>query len=87
MKIGIKFCGGCNPRYERGEFVKGIKEEFDEGYDFELAEEHKHYDFLLVVGGCTNCCANYENINASEIFKVKRVNDYEKVINQIKMIK
>ena len=24
MKVGIKYCGGCNPRYDRGEFVSKL---------------------------------------------------------------
>ena len=59
MLIGVKFCGGCNPRYNRGKSFETIKEHLEEMAEFEIAEEGKEYDYLLVIGGCTNCCASY----------------------------
>ncbi len=59
MKCGIKFCGGCNPRYERGEACRHIQKECDE-IDFAHVNEEDTYDHLLVIGGCPACCASYE---------------------------
>lgn len=56
---GVKFCGGCNPRYERGRALEAIKKHFEGKVEFVIAEENAEYDFLLVIGGCTNCCASY----------------------------
>lgn len=28
MKIGIKYCGGCNPRYDRSHEVDKLKKRF-----------------------------------------------------------
>lgn len=55
MKCGIKFCGGCNPRYQRGDAYRKIASEMT-GIDFEYAEEDVAYDTLLVIGGCSACC-------------------------------
>ncbi|MEG1931171.1 MAG: hypothetical protein RR131_08535 [Anaerovorax sp.] len=60
MTCGVKFCGGCNPRYDRGKAFHTIKEHFGERVEFLVAEENVNYDFLLVIGGCTNCCASFE---------------------------
>ena len=27
MLVGVKFCGGCNPRYDRGKALEAIKNE------------------------------------------------------------
>lgn len=59
MLCGVKFCGGCNPRFERGEVLKKLKEHFAGRVDFMYAEEEAVYDILLIIGGCTNCCASY----------------------------
>lgn len=59
MLGGVKFCGGCNPRYDRGKALTALKEYFHEKVDLVNAEEGVEYDFLLVIGGCTNCCASY----------------------------
>ncbi|MDD2483774.1 MAG: hypothetical protein PHQ50_01920 [Eubacteriales bacterium] len=59
MICGVKFCGGCNPRYERGEALEKIRSHFKDKIEFHYAEENVPYDCLLVIGGCTNCCASH----------------------------
>lgn len=59
MKCGVKFCGGCNPHYDRGAALKTLEERLPY-IDFEIAEEDDVYDYLLVIGGCTACCASYQ---------------------------
>lgn len=58
LSCGVKFCGGCNPRFARGEAYQRIKEALTDKIDFVYAEEGGQYDILLVVCGCTNCCAS-----------------------------
>lgn len=68
MLCGVKFCGGCNPRYDRGEAYERIKLYFaDESKNragaslrFDYAKEDVPYDVLLVIGGCPACCASYD---------------------------
>ncbi len=55
MKCGVKFCGGCNPHYQRGDAFRRIQADMPE-IEFEYAEEGTDYDHLLVIGGCTACC-------------------------------
>ena len=59
MKYGVRFCGGCNPRYERGEALKTIRKHFEGRVELEIAQEGVPYDGILSIGGCTNCCADY----------------------------
>ena len=59
MLCGVKFCGGCNPRFERGKALEELKKHFAGRIDFVYAQEGIIYDILLVIGGCTNCCASY----------------------------
>lgn len=62
MKIGIKYCGGCNPRYNRGEEVNKIIEKYPE-IDFEPAKEGAYYDCILIVSGCRSACAGHHTLN------------------------
>ncbi len=64
MLVGVKFCGGCNPRYDRGKAYEAIKKELAGTAELVIAEEGGEYDFLLVIGGCTNCCASYSQYHA-----------------------
>lgn len=84
MKIGVKYCGGCNPRYERKKFIDKVKEAVGEKHTFEAVKEENVYDFLLVAGGCTSCCADFRNISVKYgVFCIKREEDYENVLDVI----
>ena len=69
MRIGVKYCGGCNSVYNRGRQVQLLKERFPE-HTFEAgaAAEGKEYDIWLVVCGCLRACASTEGLRA-----VKRI--------------
>ncbi|MGN0733649.1 MAG: hypothetical protein ACI4LC_05690 [Emergencia sp.] len=69
MRIGVRFCGGCNPRYDRGAFYKEVAES-NSCHSFSIAEEGEKYDKLLVIGGCPACCAAYEQYDFDEVRKV-----------------
>ncbi len=85
LKCGIRFCGGCNPRYDRGRALATLEEKFKGEVDFVIAEENVLYDLLLVIGGCTNCCASYEQFKTKEgVIKMWEEAHIEKVANVIK---
>ena len=65
MKCGVRFCGGCNPRYDRVRALERIKNERPD-VQFTIAEEGIEYDHLLVIGGCTNCCASHCQFSSRE---------------------
>ena len=69
MTIGVKFCGGCNPRYNRKEYLELIKKH-NSDKEFEIADEDNKYDFLLVIGGCPSCCASYNQYDFDNLVKV-----------------
>ena len=74
QKVGIRYCGGCNSRYDRGAFVKRITAKHPD-LEFEIAKEGCMYDWLLVVGGCSSCCASYEQFDAGKIIKITEDTD------------
>lgn len=85
MICGVRFCGGCNPRYERGVAFESIKQNLQGEVEFLYAEEGVPYDVLLVIGGCTNCCASYDQFIAKRgVIKIWHLEDLEKVIKILK---
>ena len=87
MKCGVKFCGGCNPKYERGEAYNYLKNYFRGQIDFAYAEEGVLYDALLVIGGCTNCCASFSQYKSKrECIKMWDKNHIESVVNDLQKI-
>ena len=55
--IGVKFCGGCNPNYDRGALYRMILEAYPD-HSFETVDENKKYELLLVICGCDRACAD-----------------------------
>ena len=56
-QIGVRYCGGCNPRYDRVALVKRIGGFFPEA-EFVTAQAGVKYPAVLVVCGCPSRCAN-----------------------------
>lgn len=85
MLVGVKFCGGCNPRYDRGKAYEAIKKQLEGTAEFVIAEEGKEYDTLLVIGGCTNCCASHSQYKAAnEPIKMWDETHIDKTIKYLK---
>ncbi len=64
LKCAVKFCGGCNPRYDRGAAYKKIRGALSDKILFSYPEDGESYDILLIIKGCTGCPYLYEEINA-----------------------
>ncbi|MDO4615012.1 MAG: hypothetical protein Q4B15_05210 [Lachnospiraceae bacterium] len=60
-----KFCGGCNPRYDRGKAYKQIAEKLAGAAEFSAPREEDQYDVLLIIRGCTACPYLYEEVQAA----------------------
>ena len=78
MRIGIKFCGGCNPRYDRSNFVKKLVDEFND-ITFESAKDNVYYDIVMVICGCSSACANHEKLIGVQKIIINEENDFNKV--------
>lgn len=83
MNIGVKYCGGCNPRYERKRIIERLKKEYD-WISIYQAKENEVYDLVIVLCGCSSCCANHKNIKSKKgkvILSSEK--DYDKLIHFI----
>ena len=57
FSVGFRYCGGCNPRFDRVGVVRKLQEEFPD-VSFDYAEENRQYAAILIVCGCHAACAN-----------------------------
>jgi len=84
MRIGVKYCGGCNSKYDRAGALEKMKRELED-YQFSYVKEEEIYDYLLVICGCHVVCAYHENIKyIKEKFIIQSLEDMEKVIEILK---
>ena len=56
MKIGVKYCGGCNSSYDRTAAVDTIRARMS-GHELVPYTEDGAFDAVLVVCGCSSRCA------------------------------
>ena len=83
MKCGVRFCGGCNPRYDRRQALNQIESQFKD-IDFINAAEGVPHDLLLVIGGCSNCCASYEQFETKDgVLKMWDKTHIERILDDI----
>lgn len=61
MKILVKYCGGCNPRFDRVALVRKVAEDFP-AVEIVYGADLEGSDFVLVVCGCPVCCALHEEL-------------------------
>jgi hypothetical protein len=74
MKVAIKYCGGCNPDYDRVALVEGIKERLNGKVQFVSAED-KNIDLVLAVEGCKTACADLSAFKGIQIRFITKFED------------
>jgi hypothetical protein len=55
-RLGVKFCGGCNPEIDRGLVAGEIRKELAGEVLWVPGDEEA--DFLLIINGCRTACAD-----------------------------
>jgi 4-hydroxybutyrate CoA-transferase len=61
-RVRIKYCGGCNPRYDRTGLAARLRADFPELDMPETGEGGGPYDFVAVICGCPAACAEHEGL-------------------------
>jgi len=83
FRLGLKYCGGCSPCYDRVETVKRIKEEL--GGTIEIVPyDEPGTDFILAVMGCKTACADLEPFKGKQIRTVTGKDDADNLIKELK---
>jgi hypothetical protein len=59
-KIGIKYCGGCNPSYERVEMIQQVQSLFKERFIFSF-NDLQDLDIMVFACGCPRACADKDS--------------------------
>lgn len=57
MKIGVKYCGGCNPYYDRIGAVKMLERAI-EPERLRSYKKEEAWDVILIVSGCAAACVD-----------------------------
>ena len=86
LRCTVKFCGGCNPRYDRGEAYQTVRSSLSGTAEFSDPEDGARYDVLLIIRGCTGCPYLYEEIDAAHRVVITAADEIAPAIREIERI-
>jgi hypothetical protein len=66
LKIGIKYCGGCNPAFDRAAAAQKIKDRMKETVEF-VSYDDPGAELVLVITGCSAACAGLEGLDMGKV--------------------
>ncbi|MCJ7664893.1 MAG: hypothetical protein MUO24_11725 [Desulfobacterales bacterium] len=82
LKIRIKYCGGCNPGYDRLALVKRIEERL-RGKVALVGAEGDGISLVLAVEGCGIACADLSDFAGLEVRVITCPEDAELFIRDL----
>jgi len=74
LKVEIKYCGGCNPYYDRVALVKRIERRLQGQVEF-VSAANDDVDLVLAVEGCNTACADLSSFDGKEIRIISKTED------------
>lgn len=66
-KVAVKFCGGCNPDFDRVHYLDLIRSGANDSINW-VPVEAESFDFVLFINGCPICCCE-KNIDLIDSVK------------------
>ncbi|MGE5380073.1 MAG: hypothetical protein ACM3NT_03290 [Methylocystaceae bacterium] len=69
MKVFVKYCGGCNPAYDRVALVREITNTLRSSVsDCQIVYQNQDADYGILICGCDACCIDQEDNRANAPF-------------------
>jgi hypothetical protein len=81
--IRVKYCGGCNPCYDRVEAVERIRNALEGEAVLSVLDTEKP-DIVLAIHGCETACTDLSPFRDSEIITISSADDIERAIRRLK---
>lgn len=82
LKIGIKYCGGCNPYYDRVALVRRIEGRLQGKVEF-VSPDKDSVELVLAVEGCKTACADLGSFDGKQIRVITQREDVDEFIQEI----
>lgn len=88
MILAIKYCGGCNPHYERGKMARELTARLTHTHGDQFSYENwspdKSYELCLVVKGCSRCISIEQGLsNCQSILTAEKPEDFSIIEQEI----
>jgi len=82
MIVGIKYCGGCNPEYDRVALVEQIRCVLKGKVEF-VSTQSEGVELILAVQGCATACADLTPFKGIQIKIITKTEDAERFIQEV----
>ncbi len=82
IKVAIKYCGGCNPYYDRVDLVKQIETRLAGKIEM-VALDHDWIDLVVAVEGCRTACADLSSVKNKATKIITQPEDAQDLILQM----
>ena len=82
LKVAIKYCGGCNPGYDRVALAGYIKNSLHGRVKF-VSLDSEDVDIVLAVEGCKTCCADLSAFEGKPIHFISQLEDAGKFLQKL----
>ena len=83
VQVGLKYCGGCNPEYDRVAMVKHIQESLQDKVEL-VKPESEGVGLIVAVEGCSTACADLSAFQGMEIRVITTIDGAERFIKEIR---
>jgi hypothetical protein len=86
VTVGLKYCGGCKPDYDRVALVEEIQRRLGDRVAWVRADDPTA-ELILAVQGCLTACADLEACQAKPIFAITGPGQAEAFIRHVETLK
>ena len=83
VRVGLKYCGGCNPEYDRVALVRHIEESLQGKVAF-VTPESEGVGLILAVEGCSTACADLSAFQGMDIRVITNIDGAKRFIKAIR---
>lgn len=81
--IRIRYCGGCNPDYDRTRLAQRIQEKLGKSYRFVVGKASLEADWTVVLHGCPTACAETDPGQTATTVHIRTPQEAEVFIHRI----
>ncbi len=86
VTVGLKYCGGCKPNYDRVALVEDLQRRLD-GQAVWVRADDPAAELILAVHGCLTACADLAPCQAQPIFAISGPEGAEIFVRHIQSLK
>ena len=78
-KVALKYCGGCDPEYDRKAAVTELKGRLGDHVEW-VALDSGRVEVVIVVQGCPRACADLSELPEAPIVSVTSLEQAQKLV-------